>query len=142
MNHHLFFHSNWKLLPGLDQLSKLKHFNWNSSLKISPSIFSPTVKFSNYLEKSTRQRSSETEVEDNVKTSSTKKITEPKFYLQRRSNVNPACAKRNWDSSPDSPPCKTSFKTTPSISTKELHSTLNIKYLDENIFNLKTSKGK
>ena len=26
MNHHLFFHSNWKLLPGLDHLSKLKHF--------------------------------------------------------------------------------------------------------------------
>ena len=80
LNHHLFFTSNWKLLPGLDQLSKLKYFNRKLSLKISPSIFSSLVKSYDYTEKSTRQRSSGTEVEGNAKTPSTLRTTELKFY--------------------------------------------------------------
>ena len=116
MNHHLFFTSNWKLLPGLDHLSKLKYFNWKSSLKISPPIFSPPVKSHDYTEKSTRQSSSGTEVEGNDKTPSTKKTTELKFYSKDRSNVNQACARRNGDSF-----TKPTLQSTTNVDTTHIH---------------------
>ena len=118
--------------------SKLKYFNWKSSLKISPSIFSPPVKSHDYTEKSTRQRSSGTKVDGNAKTPSTQKTTEPKFYLQLRSNINPACARRNEDSFIRSQHWKLLSKTASSTSTKILWKKTLLSNVEGLAINMKT----
>ena len=79
--------------------SKLKYFNWNSSLKISPSIFSSTTKFSIYLEKSTRQRTEVIRVNGKPSTiDSTRRRRQNWSSTQPRRGANKSCNQRNRDS--------------------------------------------